>query len=811
MRGYKEATVGQIADFLKNETELNTSVCILVGAGVSVSAGIPDAKGIMQDIQAKYPRTVGGAAFKSYSECMSLLTDGVRRQLIRNYMDRARLSKSVSAIARLVKGGYIDRILTTNFDPLLERALSLYGCEPKVHDFALSQIFVPGEAGGLRLFYLHGRADGFLLLNTEDEIKTLSDRLGGLFSDSSIRRAWIVVGYSGDDKPVFDALRKQASYDFGLYWVGYRRRDPSRHVREHLLQKKNAYFVRAEDADSFFMELLDTLELGLEGSFRPKTSVPPDKIDKELNRAGKNEAADILGVNPNQVVPLAFRIFHEKTGIAHLHRVFIRKSDFDLIAAELKDDPTLNVIRALIRKKGLSLHVRKSHRLICTTVGDDGSVLNERQDTPALIHAQISYAEVKNGSASSGESQTGLEPVELLLTKYVTPISICGYLVDRTPKKGFAHSKAAEDLFTNEAYRYEVTESVESFFYPFSHLGLCLANVGKGRADSLPSSGKPEKLLRISLVSDDFCDYDCTFCCQTREKARNVAAGGPTPEACELLAKAAVQSGCHRVMLTGGEPLLCPRERLVESVKKIASIDGLNDFWICSNGSQLDQGLCSGLRDSGLEKIVITIGAETAERYSHYTRQNYISLQHVLENIKAAVDAGLNVRIDVPLSRDGIKNYTELLTLVAKVAAVGVRQLSYFQLHKTPHNSKVFKDLFVPHEVVTWELAQDNDWQVIRLEREQKAFLNGEVEIIIPARILPETTNCTQLRCSRACQGVYAAYARMDDADLILQGCHRQLEKNTIRIPNASVSPPHVGKLSSLFTDRVWNWAYQRS
>ena len=51
------------------------------------------------------------------------------------------------------------------------------------------------------------------------------------------------------------------SFDYGLFWVGYRDAEPAIHVRERLLAAdKGAYFVRGFDADLFFVELAQRLE-----------------------------------------------------------------------------------------------------------------------------------------------------------------------------------------------------------------------------------------------------------------------------------------------------------------------------------------------------------------------------------------------------------------------------------------------------------------------------------------------------------------------------------------------------------------------
>ncbi len=73
-------------------------------------------------------------------------------------------------------------------------------------------------------------------------------------------RSWIVLGYSGDNDPVFQRLATVERFDYGLYWVGYLDAEPSPSLRTDLLEKsKQAYFVRGYDADRFFVELAQRL------------------------------------------------------------------------------------------------------------------------------------------------------------------------------------------------------------------------------------------------------------------------------------------------------------------------------------------------------------------------------------------------------------------------------------------------------------------------------------------------------------------------------------------------------------------------
>jgi hypothetical protein len=192
---------------------------------------------------------------------MAELSRGQQRDLIIEQVAKAKINWAHMAIAQLIRNGYVDRVLTTNFDPLVLRACAMLGEFPAVYDFAISQLFWPGELPDRAIFHLHGQSTGFVLMNTDKEVETHSERLGPLFQDAGQARPWIVVGYSGDNDPVFNHLAAVERFDYGLFWVGFKDEEPKMHVRDELLQPgKDAFLVRGYDADRFFVELAQKLE-----------------------------------------------------------------------------------------------------------------------------------------------------------------------------------------------------------------------------------------------------------------------------------------------------------------------------------------------------------------------------------------------------------------------------------------------------------------------------------------------------------------------------------------------------------------------
>jgi tetratricopeptide (TPR) repeat protein len=270
-------SIEEIAEKLANAKRQDRGVSLLIGAGCSKSSGIPLASEFVSEIEQRFNRAYQRAAAKTYPACMAALTTGERHDLIGGYVDQAKINWAHIAIAVLIKEGYVDRVLTTNFDPLIVRTCALLGVFPAVYDLAVSQLYRPEAIPDQAIFYLHGQRSGFVLLNTKPEVGRHARRLRPVFEDAGTGRVWIVVGYSGENDPVFEQLGRTPTFSYGLYWVGFSD-EPSPRVRQKLLEKdKQAFFVGGQDADLFFISLAQQL-----GVFPPSQILRPFSHLKEL-------------------------------------------------------------------------------------------------------------------------------------------------------------------------------------------------------------------------------------------------------------------------------------------------------------------------------------------------------------------------------------------------------------------------------------------------------------------------------------------------------------------------------------------------
>jgi len=315
---YATADVGIIAEQLRWNRDKGYSSAVLLGAGMSVSAGIPTATGIIQQVKDSFPLLAASCQKETYPTYMGLLAPAQRRDVIGGFVDGAKINLAHLYLGVLVKEGYVNHILTTNFDPLVVRSLALFNIHPAVYDFAASQEFIPGAAAELSVFHLHGQRDGFVLLHTEEEVSRHSEKLKNVFQDAGRDRTWIVIGYSGENDPVFERLAEIDIYHHKLFWVGHRE-EPTAHVLARVLspESKCACYVKGYDADKFFLELAKTLGLPEPQIISRPFSHLKEAISSIAEYCIDDKLADLTRETKTRI-DRAIEGFEEGKGFAHL-------------------------------------------------------------------------------------------------------------------------------------------------------------------------------------------------------------------------------------------------------------------------------------------------------------------------------------------------------------------------------------------------------------------------------------------------------------------------------------------------------------
>lgn len=257
---------------------------LLLGSGASRSASIPtgweitldlirkvsrlqgqDTVQTDDDLVAWYKTTFGGEP--DYSRLLEEIanTKEQRQMLLRGYFEPTTEERedgkktpqaAHKAIAQLVARGFIRVIVTTNFDRLVENAIRDEGLEPVVIQSADAingmQPLVHQKCLVLKI---HGDYLDSRILNTGSELAVYPQEVSALLDRICDEFGLIVAGWSGEWDPALRATIERApNRRYGFYWLSH---GEPRSTAIGLIARRGGTAIRANGADSFFVELLD--------------------------------------------------------------------------------------------------------------------------------------------------------------------------------------------------------------------------------------------------------------------------------------------------------------------------------------------------------------------------------------------------------------------------------------------------------------------------------------------------------------------------------------------------------------------------
>jgi hypothetical protein len=263
---------------------------LLVGSGVSRSAGVPTGWDVVLDLIRRvavvrgepcepdpvswYRTVVGGEP--SYSVLLDELTSSPseRMGLLRGYFEPTPEEREQGlkvptaahhAIASLVASGYVRVVVTTNFDGLLEQALRAAGVNPTViSTTAAVQGAVPLVHSSCTLIKVHGDYLDPTLKNTTDELAAYDPLLDELLDRVFDEYGLLVCGWSVEwDLALRTALERCSTRRFGTYWTAFGTLSDS---ARKLVDLRRASVLPITGADEFFTDLqgkVQALEDGL--------------------------------------------------------------------------------------------------------------------------------------------------------------------------------------------------------------------------------------------------------------------------------------------------------------------------------------------------------------------------------------------------------------------------------------------------------------------------------------------------------------------------------------------------------------------
>jgi tetratricopeptide (TPR) repeat protein len=336
----KEITIESLAYLLKQAKEnKQPQPIIFLGAGASHTGNIPLASEITAQILSDFSESpfINRLPIESrnYANLMDCLLPAQRDILLKKYVDDAKINVTHIYLAQLLKEGFIDYILTVNFDNLILRALALYNIFPASYDMAILKDLTTTTFKEKSVVYLHGQNHGLWLLNTPEEMEKVRTIVPRIFDSIKNRRPWIFIGYSGED-PIFEHIKKLGRFDNGLFWVTYIDNNPNETVQNFLCTPNtNAFLIKGYDSDSFMLKLNSELGLGQPSIVdKPFTALKEmlneivDINDKEYFKGVKER----LEISKKQVEEA---IQQHELGILELPKDLKENSELDLLKKEI--------------------------------------------------------------------------------------------------------------------------------------------------------------------------------------------------------------------------------------------------------------------------------------------------------------------------------------------------------------------------------------------------------------------------------------------------------------------------------------------
>lgn len=280
---------------------------LLLGSGVSYSAGIPTGWDVVADLIGRLAVAEGENARPNdpvawylerhgqapdYSTLLEEIapTAAQRRDLLASYFEPTDDEREVGiktptrahrAIAKLVARGTVTVIVTTNFDRLLEQALVAEGVDPAViATAAAAQGALPLAHSRCTIIKVHGDYLDPNFKNTAGELSSYEPSVDATLDRVFDEYGIVVCGWSATWDPALrNAIARCASRRFSMYWAT---RGELTAEANQLVTHRAANTLLIQGADEFFDGLLGKIE-ALE-DLAGRTTAGADLVVAEVKR-----------------------------------------------------------------------------------------------------------------------------------------------------------------------------------------------------------------------------------------------------------------------------------------------------------------------------------------------------------------------------------------------------------------------------------------------------------------------------------------------------------------------------------------------
>ena len=179
------------------------------------------------------------------------------------------------------------------------------------------------------------------------------------------------------------------------------------------------------------------------------------------------------------------------------------------------------------------------------------------------------------------------------------------------------------------------------------------------------------KLRDVRISVTDRCNFRCAYC-MPKEIYNSEYQFFKKNEILSFeeiirLSKIFSSLGTKKIRLTGGEPLL--RKNIHILVKYLKEIENISDISMTTNGVLLSEKKASLLKESGLDRLTVSLDTLNPENFSEISGSKY-SPENVLKGINNAINAGFeNIKINMVVKKN--VNHKDIIPLLEKFSGTG--------------------------------------------------------------------------------------------------------------------------------------------
>ncbi|WP_310438953.1 GTP 3',8-cyclase MoaA [Sulfuricurvum sp.] len=184
--------------------------------------------------------------------------------------------------------------------------------------------------------------------------------------------------------------------------------------------------------------------------------------------------------------------------------------------------------------------------------------------------------------------------------------------------------------------------------------------------------GRQVTYLRVSVT--ERCNFRCRYCMAEKPFSWVPKENLLSYEELFAFIKIAIDSGITKIRLTGGEPTT--RENLDELISMIYAYAPHIDIGLTTNGFLLP-AIAAKLKQAGLKRINVSLDSLDSDIARHIAQKEV--LEPVLRGIDAALEAGLNVKINSVILKNINEHEIVQLFEFARSHGAQIRYIEYME------------------------------------------------------------------------------------------------------------------------------------